>query len=51
MSSTLDPVGAVFRAAVLLLGLPMWFLLAGCQTLGPAALGAGRGAYNELSMQ
>src|SRR5262245_18865257 len=26
----------------------MWLLLAGCQTLGPAALGAGRGAYNDV---
>jgi len=26
----------------------MWLLLAGCQTLGPAALGVGRGAYNDV---
>ena len=39
MRSTLYPV-------VALLGL--WFLLAGCQTLGPAALDVGRGAYNEV---
>ena len=39
MRSTLSPV-------VALLGL--WFLLGGCQTLGPAALGVGRGAYNEV---
>ena len=33
---------------VALLGLSMWFLLAGCQTLGPSALGVGRGAYNDV---
>jgi len=26
----------------------VWLLLAGCQTLGPTALGAGRGAYNDV---
>src|SRR5215831_5864137 len=26
----------------------MWLLLAGCQTLGPTALGVGRGAYNDV---
>src|SRR5262249_37084428 len=26
----------------------MWFLLAGCQTLAPTALGVGRGAYNDV---
>src|SRR5262247_2919700 len=46
--STLNPVDAVVRAVVALLGLSMWFVLAGCQTLGPAALRAGRGAYNDV---
>src|SRR4030095_1515664 len=41
MRSTLNPV-------VGLLALSMCFLLASCQTLGPAALGVGRGAYNEV---
>jgi hypothetical protein len=36
------------RAILVLVGVSAWFLLAGCQTLGPAALGAGRGAYNEV---
>src|SRR4029453_3860659 len=41
MRSTLNPV-------VGLLALSMCFLLASCQTLGPAALGVGRGAYNDV---
>jgi hypothetical protein len=48
MRSTLKPVVTVVRADVALLGLSMCFLLAGCQTLGPAALGVGRGAYNDV---
>jgi hypothetical protein len=48
MRSTLNPVVAVVRAVVVLVGLSTWFLLAGCQTLGPAALGVGRGAYNDV---
>src|SRR5262245_11860831 len=48
MSSTLNPVVAVVRALTALFGLPMWLLLAACQTLGPAALGVGRGAYNDV---
>src|SRR5439155_20922695 len=48
MRSTLYPVVAVVRVVDALLGLRVCFLLAGCQTLGPAALGAGRGAYNEV---
>jgi hypothetical protein len=36
------------RAILVLVGVSAWFLLAGCQTLGPAALGAGRGAYNDV---
>ena len=48
MRSTLNPVVAVVRAVVALLALSMCFLLAGCQTLGPAALGVGRGAYNDV---
>src|SRR5215470_10337756 len=36
------------QAVVALLGLSMGFLLMGCQTLGPAALGVGRGAYNDV---
>ena len=36
------------QAAVALLALSVCFLLAGCQTLGPTALGVGRGAYNEV---
>src|SRR5262245_60618366 len=46
--STLKPVVAVVRVVVGLLALPMEFMLAGCQTLGPAALGVGRGAYNDV---
>jgi hypothetical protein len=38
---------AVVRAIAFPLGLSMW-LLTGCQSLGPAALGAGRGAYNDV---
>jgi hypothetical protein len=38
---------AVVRAIALPLGLSMW-LLTGCQSLGPAALSAGRGAYNDV---
>ena len=48
MSSTLNPVAAVVRAIITLLALSMCFLLAGCQTLGPATLRVGRGAYNEV---
>jgi len=48
MRSTLNPFVAVVRAVVVLVGLSIWFLLAGCQTLGPAALGVGRGAYNDV---
>ncbi len=48
MRSTLYPVVAVVRVVDVLLALSVCFLLAGCQTLGPAALGAGRGAYNEV---
>jgi len=29
-------------------GIFVWLLLAGCQTLGPTALGVGRGAYNDV---
>ena len=36
------------QAAVALLALSVCFLFAGCQTLGPVALGAGRGAYNDI---
>jgi hypothetical protein len=36
------------RAILVLVGVSAWFLLAGCQILGPAALGAGRGAYNDV---
>jgi hypothetical protein len=45
---TLYICSVVVRAVVVLLGLSMGFLLAGCQTLGPAALGAGRAAYNDV---
>ena len=48
MRSTPNPIVAVVRAVVVLAGLSRWFLLPGCQTLGPAALGAGRGAYNDI---
>ena len=48
MRSTLNPGVAVVRALAALLGLSMWLLLAACQTLGPAALGVGRGAYNDV---
>jgi len=48
MRSTLYPVVGVVRVVDVLLALSVCFLLAGCQTLGPAALGAGRGAYNEV---
>ena len=41
MRATLNPV-------VALLGLSICCLLEGCQTLGPVALGVGRGAYNEV---
>src|SRR5262245_15933074 len=43
--STPNPVITVVRTLIALLGL---FLLAGCQTLGPTALGVGRGAYNDV---
>ena len=36
------------RITVILVGLCAWLPLAGCQILGPAALGAGRGAYNDV---
>ena len=36
------------RTIVVLVGLCAWLPLAGCQILGPAALSAGRGAYNEV---
>jgi hypothetical protein len=39
---------ALGRAIVVSLGLATWLLLTGCQSLGPAALGVGRGAYNEV---
>ncbi|MGB7949390.1 MAG: hypothetical protein WCH75_17010, partial [Candidatus Binatia bacterium] len=39
---------ALVRALVPLVGLPAWLSLAGCQVLGPAALSAGRGAYNDV---
>src|SRR6266436_7101139 len=48
MRSTLNRVLAVVRAVVALLAFSMCFLLAGCQTLGPTALGVGRGAYNDV---
>ena len=48
MRSTLNPGVAVVRALAALLGLSMWLLLTACQTLGPAALGVGRGAYNDV---
>ena len=47
-SSTSNPIVAVVRVLVGLLSMSMWFLLAGCQTLGPTALGVGRGAYNDV---
>jgi hypothetical protein len=46
--STFNAVVAVVRVLVGLLGLSVWFLIAGCQTLGPTALGVGRGAYNDV---
>ena len=36
------------RTIVVLVGLCVWLPLGGCQILGPAALGTGRGAYNEV---
>ena len=36
------------RAILVLVGVSAWFLLAGCQILGPAALSTGRGAYNDV---
>ena len=36
------------RTIVVLVVLAAWLPLAGCQILGPAALSAGRGAYNEV---
>jgi len=36
------------RTIIVLVGLCTWLPLAGCQILGPAALGAGRGAYNDV---
>jgi hypothetical protein len=39
---------AMVRAVVVLVGLPAWLPRAGCQTLGPAALGAARRAYNDV---
>ncbi len=48
MYSLLNPIVAVGRVVVALLAFSMCFLLAACQTLGPTALGVGRGAYNEV---
>jgi hypothetical protein len=45
---TFNPVVAVVRVLVGLLTLFISFLLAACQTLGPTALGVGRGAYNDV---
>ncbi len=45
--SPLTAVAAV-RAIVLVCGLAAALSLAGCQVFGPAALGAGRGAYNDV---
>ena len=36
------------RTIAVLGSVSAWFLLAGCQILGPAALGTGRGAYNDV---
>ena len=36
------------KIGVSVASLSVWLLLAGCQTLGPAALGVGRGAYNDI---
>ena len=36
------------RTIVVLVGLCAWLPLGGCQILGPAALGTGRGAYNDV---
>jgi hypothetical protein len=36
------------RTIVFLVGLCAWLPLGGCQILGPAALGTGRGAYNDV---
>ena len=36
------------KIGVSVASLSAWLLLAGCQTLGPAALGVGRGAYNDI---
>src|SRR5262245_45848364 len=46
--STFDAIVAMARVLVGLLSVSLWFLLAGCQTLGPTALGAGRSAYNDV---
>ena len=40
--------GLRLRAIVVLVGLSVWLPLAGCQILGPTALGVGRGAYNDV---
>jgi hypothetical protein len=48
MRSILNPIVAGVRAVIALVSLSMCFLLAGCQTLGPATLSVGRGAYNEV---
>jgi hypothetical protein len=48
MDSTRNRVVALGRAIVVSLGLATCLLLTGCQSLGPAALGVGRGAYNEV---
>jgi hypothetical protein len=45
MRSILNPI---VRAVVTLRSLSICFLLSGCQTLGPATLGVGRGAYNDV---
>jgi hypothetical protein len=36
------------RTIVVLVSVSAWLPLAGCQILGPAALGTGRGAYNDV---
>src|SRR5580765_3842315 len=36
------------KIGVSVASLSVWLLLAGCQTLGPTAVGVGRGAYNEV---
>jgi hypothetical protein len=36
------------KIGISLASLSLWLLLAGCQMLGPSALGVGRGAYNDV---